>query len=96
MSKDKVAAPVKDQPIKLQHPFKTAAGVPVEQVHVKSITVRQMKNAQRGAEDDADVEIAYIAAACDLVVDDLDDMRMIDFMTVRERFQQVNCSSSKG
>ncbi|MFB2538809.1 phage tail assembly protein [Acinetobacter sp. c3-l95] len=79
--------------IQLQHPFTTAAGVPIEQIHIKQINVRQMKQAQRaGAGDDAEVETAMVAIACDLVVEDLDEMMMSDYAVVRERFQQLNFS----
>ncbi|WP_019672311.1 phage tail assembly protein [Psychrobacter lutiphocae] len=91
MSKDTKKEAVANQPIKLQHPFATDAGVPVEQVTVKGITVRQMKQAQRrGGSDEAEVETAMVAVACDLVVEDLENMQMVDYVAVRERFQQLN------
>lgn len=91
----KVNIPSKPQAIKLQHPFTTDAGIPVEQVQVKSITVRQMKQAQRaGGGDDVGVETAMVAVACDLVPEDLDKMQMIDYVAVRERFQQLNLNSA--
>lgn len=97
MSNDKTAIPAKQTAIKLQHPYTTDAGVPVEQVQVKSITVRQMKMAQRmGGDDQAEVETAMVAMACDLVPEDLEKMQMIDYVAVRERFQQLNFNSTAG
>lgn len=77
--------------IKLQTPFTTDAGVPIEQVTVTPLTVRQMKTAQKqGGNDDAEVESIMVAMSCDLVVEDLDKMFLADYMAVRERFQQLN------
>ena len=75
----KAKAPIANAPIKLKHPFTTAAGAPIEQVHVRGIKVREMKQAQRrGNGDSAEIELAMVAVACDLVLEDLDDMHMID------------------
>ncbi len=83
--------------IKLQTPFTTDAGVPVEQVTVKPLTVRQMKTAQKqGGGDDAETESIMVAMSCDLVVEDLDKMLMNDYMAVRERFQALNFSRTSG
>lgn len=77
--------------IKLQTPFTKDAGVPVEQVTVKPLNVRQMKTAQKqGGGDDAETETIMIAMSCDLVVEDLDKMFLNDYMAVRNRFQQLN------
>lgn len=79
--------------IKLETPFNTDAGVPIEQIVVKPLTVRQMKTAQKqGGKDDAEVESIMIAMSCDLVVEDLDKMFLADYMVVRERFQALNFS----
>lgn len=78
-------------PIKLLDPFTTAAGVPIEQVHVKGVKVRDMKNAQRMAGDDqASYETALIGIACDLLPEDLDNMSMRDYGQLQARFQQAN------
>ena len=37
-----------------------------------------------------------VAMACDLVVEDLDEMMMIDYTAVRSRFQQLNFSHTAG
>lgn len=93
----KQSLPQTQNPIKLQNPFTTAAGVPIEQIHVKPINVRQMKQAQRqGGGDDAETETIMVAMACDLVVEDLDEMMMIDYTAVRNRFQQLNFSHTAG
>lgn len=95
MSKSKT--PIANPPIKLQHPFTTAAGAPIEQVHVRGITVREMKQAQRrGGNDSAEIELAMVAVACDLVVEDLDDMQMIDYQRVSARFSKLNVGSNDG
>ena len=91
----KAKAPIANAPIKLKHPFTTAAGAPIEQVHVRGIKVREMKQAQRrGNGDSAEIELAMVAVACDLVLEDLDDMHMIDYSKVRARFQSLNFDSS--
>lgn len=83
--------------IKLETPFTTDAGVPIEQVTVKPLVVRQMKTAQKqGGKDDAEVESIMIAMSCDLVVEDLDKMFLNDYMAVRERFQALNFSRTNG
>lgn len=83
--------------IKLQTPFTTDAGVPVEQVTVKPLNVRQMKTAQKqGGGDDAETETIMIAMSCDLVVEDLDKMFLNDYMAVRERFQALNFNRTSG
>lgn len=88
--------PTQDTPVKLKHPFTTAAGVPIEQIHVKQINVRQMKNAQRqGGDDQAETETIMVAMACDLVVEDLDEMMMIDYVAVRDRFQKLNLNHTQ-
>lgn len=90
----KAKAPIANAPIKLKHPFTTAAGAPIEQVHVRGITVREMKQAQRrGGNDSAEIELAMVAVACDLVVEDLDDMQMIDYQRVSARFSKLNVGS---
>ncbi len=84
-----------NKPIPLKHPYKTAAGAPINQVQVSGITVKQMKLAQRrGGTDEAETETAMVAAACDLVMEDLEDMHMIDYTKVRARFQSLNFDSS--
>lgn len=93
----KTKAPIANAPIKLKHPFTTAAGAPIEQVHVRGINVREMKQAQRrGDGDSAEIELAMVAVACDLVVEDLDDMQMIDYQAVSARFSELNISSGAG
>ena len=95
MSTAKDKAPVVNPPIKLKHPYKTAAGAPINQVQVSAITVKQMKLAQRrGGTDEAETETAMVAAACDLVMEDLEDMHMIDYTKLRARFQSLNFYSS--
>lgn len=94
MSTAKAKTPVVNPPIKLQHPFTTAAGAPIEQVHVRGITVREMKQAQRrGGNDSAETELAMVAVSCDLVLEDLDDMHMIDYQRVSARFSKLNVGS---
>ncbi len=85
-----------NQPIKLQHPYKTDAGVPIEQVNVRGITVREMKNAQRvGDGDEISTNYAMVATACDLVQEDLDKMMAIDFQAVQNRFLKLNIGDSQ-
>lgn len=94
MSKSKDNTPVANPPIKLAHPFTTAAGAPVNQINVRGIKVREMKQAQRrGDGDSAEIELAMVAVACDLVVEDLDEMHMIDYQRVSARFSQINVGS---
>lgn len=89
MTKAKAVAP--NDPIVLKHPFTTAAGAPVNQVKVRGIKVREMKQAQRrGGNDSAEIELAMVAVACDLVVEDLDEMQMIDYQAVSARFSELN------
>lgn len=96
MSKSKDNTAVANQPIKLQHPFTTAAGAPIEQINVRGIKVREMKQAQRrGNGDSAETELAMVAVACDLVVEDLDEMHMIDYQRVSARFSAINIGSSE-
>ena len=91
----KAVAVTPNTPIKLQHPFTTAAGAPINQIHVRGIKVREMKQAQRrGGNDSAEIELAMVAVACDLVVEDLDDMQMIDYQRVSARFSALNISKS--
>lgn len=95
MSKDTDNTAKPNKPITLKHPYKTAAGAPINQVQVQPITVRQMKQAQRrGGTDEAETETAMVAVACDLVVEDLDEMHMIDYSKVRARFQSLNFDST--
>lgn len=92
MTKAKAVTP--NTPIKLQHPFTTAAGAPIEQINVRGIKVREMKQAQRrGNGDSAETELAMVAVACDLVVEDLDEMHMIDYQRVSARFSNINVGS---
>ena len=94
MSKSKDNTAVSNPPIKLKHPFTTAAGAPVNQVNVRGIKVREMKQAQRrGGNDSAEIELAMVAVACDLVVEDLDEMEMIDYQRVSARFSKLNVGS---
>ena len=86
----KAKAPIANAPIKLKHPFTTAAGAPIEQVHVRGIKVREMKQAQRrGNGDSAEIELAMVA-----VLEDLDDMHMIDYQAVSARFSEINIGSA--
>ena len=95
MSKDTDNTAKPNKPITLKHPYKTAAGAPINQVQVQPITVRQMKQAQRrGGNDEAETETAMVAIACELVMEDLEDMHMIDYSKVRARFQSLNFDSS--
>ena len=91
----KAKAPIANAPIKLKHPFTTAAGAPIEQINVRGIKVREMKQAQRrGNGDSAEIELAMVAVACDLVLEDLDDMHMIDYQAVSARFSEINIGSA--
>lgn len=79
------------QPIKLQHPYTTDAGAPIEQVNVRMITVREMRHAQRtNVGDELSANFSMIATACDLVPEDLDKMMAIDFQAVQQRFLRLN------
>lgn len=79
------------QPIKLQHPYTTDAGAPIEQLNVRMITVREMRHAQRNnVGDELSANFSMIATACDLVPEDLDKMMAIDFQEVQRRFLELN------
>lgn len=91
---DETQKPNNPNIVVLKHRFKTGLGVELKQLEVKPITVRLMKQAQRrGGDDQGEVETASVAFACDLLPEDLDDMHMIDYFAVRERFLQLNQGS---
>ncbi|ERL56135.1 phage tail assembly protein [Psychrobacter aquaticus] len=97
MTTAKEATTKPNPPIKLKHPYTTAAGAPINQVNVRGINVREMKQAQRrGGTDEAETETAMVAVSCDLVMEDLDDMHMIDYQAVRARFSSLNFGGTDG
>ena len=80
----------------LKHKFTTGAGAPINQLNVRGIKVREMKQAQRrGDGNSTDTECAMIAVACDLLMEDLDNMYMIDYNAVSARFSILNSDTSE-
>ena len=91
--KDAKASPHKHT---LKHKFTTGAGAPINQLNVRGIKVREMKQAQRrGDGDSTDTECAMIAVACDLLMEDLDNMYMIDYNAVSARFSILNSDTTE-
>lgn len=84
-------APNSQTPIKLQHPYTTDAGVPIEQINVRGITVREMRHAQEvSGGNELQANYIMLATSCDLVLEDLDKMMAIDFKAVQDRFFRLN------
>lgn len=69
---------------KLSYPFTTAAGTRVEQVELKRLTVKDLKQVRKISKDPADWDEPLIART-----EDLDNMDLADYMELQKRFQQV-------
>ena len=68
---------------KLSYPFTTAAGTRVEQVELKRLTVKDLKQVRKISKDPADWDEPLIARSTGILPEDL------DYMELQKRFQQV-------
>ncbi|EAA7945708.1 TPA: phage tail assembly protein [Escherichia coli] len=74
---------------KLSYPFTTAAGTRVEQVELKRLTVKDLKQVRKISKDPADWDEPLIARSTGILPEDLDNMDLADYMELQKRFQQV-------
>lgn len=73
----------------LTYPFTTAAGARVEQVEMKRLTVKDLKQVRKTSKDSADWDEPLIARSTGILPEDLDNMDLADYMELQKRFQQV-------
>ncbi|HHE6157119.1 TPA: phage tail assembly protein [Citrobacter freundii] len=73
----------------LTYPFTTAAGARVEQVEMKRLTVKDLKQVRKTSKDPADWDEPLIARSTGILPEDLDNMDLADYMELQKRFQQV-------
>lgn len=73
----------------LTYPFTTAAGTRVEQVEMKRLTVKDLKQVRKASKDPADWDEPLIARSTGILPEDLDNMDLADYMELQKRFQQV-------
>jgi len=74
-------------PISLQFPYRTVAGVEISKVDTQRFKKKDLDSIKaRAAGDEMQYEILGVAAMCGIVPEDLDDMDAADFYVVRARF----------
>ncbi|EGK5825863.1 phage tail assembly protein [Morganella morganii] len=80
---------IKSNIFPLSYPFTTAAGNRIDQVELKRLTVRDLKQARKTSKDPADWDEPLIARSTGMLPEDLDKMDLADYMELQKRFQQV-------
>ena len=82
--------------IKLSYPFTTAAGTRVEQVELKRLTVKDLKQVRKISKDPADWDEPLIARSTGILPEDLDNMDLADYLQLQKRFQLVTGMGESG
>lgn len=65
---------IKSDIFTLSYPFTTAAGTNIEQVELKRLTVKDLKQARKISKDPADWDEPLIARSTGILPEDLDNM----------------------
>lgn len=73
----------------LLFPFTTAAGNKIEEIPLKRLTVKDLKQVRKTHKDPADWDDPLIARSTGLLPEDLDNMDLADYMALQKRFQQI-------
>jgi hypothetical protein len=73
----------------LTYPFTTVAGVKVEQITLKRLTLKDLKQAQKVSKNPADWDDLLIARSSGMLPEDIDGMDLADYMTLQDRFQEI-------
>ena len=81
---------------KLSYPFTTAAGTRVEQVELKRLTVKDLKQVRKISKDPADWDEPLIARSTGILPEDLDNMDLADYLQLQKRFQLVTGMGESG
>lgn len=74
---------------KLSYPFTTAAGTRIEQVELKRLTVKDLKQVRKISKNPADWDEPLIARSTGLLPEDLDNMDLADYLQLQKRFQLI-------
>ncbi|EBA5980193.1 phage tail assembly protein [Salmonella enterica] len=80
----------------LTHPFTTASGVRVEQIELKRLTVKDLKQVRKISKDPADWDEPLIARSTGILPEDLDNMDLADYLQLQKRFQLVTGMGESG
>ncbi|HFW5145823.1 TPA: phage tail assembly protein [Salmonella enterica subsp. enterica serovar Potsdam] len=80
----------------LTHPFTTASGVRVEQIELKRLTVKDLKQVRKISKDPADWDEPLIARSTGIPPEDLDNMDLADYLQLQKRFQLVTGMGESG
>nr|CGY19180.1 FluMu_gp41 Mu-like prophage FluMu protein gp41 [Salmonella enterica subsp. enterica serovar Typhi] len=73
----------------LSYPFTTAAGTRIEQIELKRLTVKDLKQVRKINKDPADWDEPLIARSTGILPEDLDNMDLADYMELQKRFQKI-------
>ena len=71
--------------IKMQYPYKTAAGKEIKTLTMRRPTVRDLRLAQK-KKDSADIEIHMLASLLGLIPEDMDPMDQADYRTIQNQY----------
>lgn len=74
---------------KLSYPFTIAAGTRIEQVELKRLTVKDLKQVRKISKNPADWDEPLIARSTGLLPEDLDNMDLADYLQLQKRFQLI-------
>lgn len=74
---------------KLSYPFTTAAGTRIELVELKRLTVKDLKQVRKISKNLADWDEPLIARSTGLLLEDLDNMDLADYLQLQKRFQLI-------
>ena len=83
---DQNTIPPRSKIIPLEFPYTTATGTRIEQVTLRSPTVRDRLLRSRDPAPDTEANVNMMARLCDLSLDDLLSMEIADYMRVEEAF----------
>lgn len=73
----------------LTYPFTTTAGIKIEKLELKRLTVKDLKQVRKVSNNPADWDEPLIARSTGLVPEDMDNMDLADYLALQERFQKI-------
>lgn len=84
----KAAEAAKPDEYILKHPYTTPAGVRLEKLVFKRITVKQMRRALSEHQKEFDQDLALFAASAGVIVEDVEEMDLEDFTAAMPIFRK--------
>lgn len=83
--------------IKLQYPYKTAAGKEINMLEMRRPIVKDLRKAKKQAnsKDEIDFELTLLSSICNMVPEDFENMDQMDYMSVSNAYLSMVEGHSK-